>query len=269
MAGAVGQVARAAAKRATPTFAVLLVLVLATTFPAACGRERSPEAADAPTRVPRVLLAGDSVMSELAAGIRAALGPRVDARYVISPAVAEDHTLAAALRREVAASEPDVVVLLVGTWEAPAVLAGDGWDRDYRVRVAPFIDEVTAAAQLVWLGHPPTRDPAESLRLAAVNAVWSELAATTDALTYVDAGRGVAPDGAFHTLLDRPGGGRAVVRNLDGRHLCPDGIVLMAREVLGPLTQLLGSDPAPAWEQGAWRDDPETIRFPQQCPEGP
>lgn len=268
MARAVGQVARAAANRATSTLALLLVLVLATTFPAACGRERPPEA-DAPTRVPRVLLAGDSVMSELAAGIRAALGPHVDARYVISPAVAEDHTLAAALRREVVASEPDVVVVLIGTWEAPAVLAGDGWDQDYRERVAPFIEDVTATTQLVWLGHPPTRDPAESLRLAAVNAVWSELAATTDALTYVDAGRGVAPDGAFHTLLDRPGGGRAVVRNLDGRHLCPDGIVLMAQEVLGPLTELLGSDPAPAWEQGAWRDDPETIRFPQQCPEGP
>jgi hypothetical protein len=65
-----------------------------------------------------------------------------------------------------------------------------------------------------------------------------------------------------------PDGRQVLVRQIDGRHLCPDGVVLEGRVVLAELAERYDLEITDEWESGPWRDDPAVYEFPQLCPDG-
>lgn len=227
--------------------------------------------------VDRVVFAGDSVMRELASGLVTAVeGGGVDASYVLQPALANQPDLAGWERR-LADQQVDVVVLLVGNWEALFTDTGEpGWEERYVDEVFdPFVEVVTeAGAELVVLGYPPNDIPAEADRFDELNALWEAEAAADhdDGLVYVDAGAAVSdpigdPDGTYATSLDVPGEGEVQVRQTEGLHLCPPGVVLMAEPVLDLLAERYGVEAGEGWEDGDWRREPEHFELPELCPD--
>lgn len=217
---------------------------------------------------PTLLLLGDSVMQEVAAGVDAAFGPAVETTYVGTPTLGDDLHFAEEWERLRAEDPPELVVVMVGTWELLLVSEQSEWEASYRRNLDPIVRAITEDSELVWLIHPPLQDPASDARLDQLTAIWADLPHQYDGVSTLDAGRAVAPDGEFHTLLTVADGRELLVRQLDGRHLCPEGVVLVAGAVIDEVGPLLGADPQPGWEDGAWRDDELVFPNPELCPLG-
>lgn len=271
---------------------LVVLLALASVAAAACGSggegstdpavpTPSPPSttgdADGGPAVEQVVFAGDSVMRELASGLVTAVeGGGVEASYVLQPALANQPDLPGWEQR-LADQEVDVVVLLVGNWEALFTdTSTPGWEERYVEGVLdPFVDVITAGgAELVILGYPPNEIPAEAARFDELNALWEAEAAADpdDGLVYVDAGAAVSdpigdPAGTYATALDLPGEGEVQVRQTEGLHLCPPGVVLMAEPVLGLLAERYGVEAGDGWEDGDWRREPEHFELPELCPD--
>lgn len=224
---------------------------------AACGVGSSGERDTSDALVvgePTILFAGDSVMEELAAGLSAALDGVADTSYIGVSTIAGDPaaptTWASLLEQEA----PDLVVVMVGAWEVLSPPASSNHAISYQAAVAPFVEVLTASTEVLWLGYPSLqREYDVTIDELAVH--WSQLAARHERVSFLDAGEAVEADGAFRTLLD-VGGREVLVRQLDGRHLCQDGVVLMAWVVLDELEERFGVRPTPGWETGDWRQAP-------------
>lgn len=217
----------------------------------------------------RVLLVGDSVAGELAGPLEAAFAESgSDATFSLLPAVSSP-TIRADAARILEHEQPDVVVVLIGTWEATAVETDvEGWEERYTTGVLePFVAQVQeAGAEVVWLGYPVVANEAEAARHAAMNGVYAELAEQHDGVTYVDAGAAVAgPDGTFQDELDL-GAGPELVRAGDGTHLCPAGGALVTAAVVDHLVAERGLEADEGWEDGPWRHDPGGFAEPELCP---
>jgi hypothetical protein len=245
---------------------ILAVLLLASS----CGADEQRVQAEtgvettSPSAEPTILLAGDSVMQELAWGLVAALDGSADARYVGLPDIAGNAAAPAEWQQMlVADGAPDLVVVLVGTWEAIRAAELPGDHDVYPAGVAPWLDVVTAETDVLWLGYPKPQVE-ESFTNEELVGYWSALPDAYPNVEFLDAGAALEQDGAFRTLLDVDGR-QVLVRQIDGRHLCQDGVVLMGRVVLAELQQRFDLEPAPGWETGAWRD-PVAFEEDGLCP---
>jgi hypothetical protein len=223
----------------------------------------------APPEPVRVVFTGDSVMDQVAAALTAALqGPLVETSFTATIAVADKPETVTGWQAALAVDPPDLVVVLVGTWEQDVVVAAQAegaWPAPYLDRVTPFLDVLAAAGtDVLWLRYPPGAAEAAA-PIAALNAAIAAMPDRFPGVSELDAGGAVAGPYGEHvrTVVDDDGVTR-VVRE-PGVHLCPDGVVLVARRVVAELAARLDVEPNPAWEQAAWRSDPALFTDPLAC----
>jgi peptidoglycan/LPS O-acetylase OafA/YrhL len=293
-----------AASAAAPAAAVVLVGVIVATASPPVSRTAAPAVASPPissttTAAPRVslnpgrtptaadplrvLLVGDSVMVDASPGIEAAIEATGVAAVEPGGFPGFGLTYTKSWRRDwtdmVAKVRPDVVVVLLGAWDADNALAHPpDW-------YAGVVDDATAilaerGARVVWLGWPPTRPPAVAgraepdydhieLQRDTVDAAFRTVADRhAGDVAYVDTGSTLSlPDGSFSAFLPDPTTGAMVrARKHDNTHFCPSGAERMGRLVLGALTPVFALPaPPPTWTAGDWRADPRYDDPPGAC----
>lgn len=222
----------------------------------------------------RVIFAGDSLMGNLAPATTAALngGGSADARFVLSPSVARDPTVQVLWQSQIEEFDPDVIVLLIGTWEnaAEGGSPGDpGWREVYEPTVLdPFVQLLTSqGAQVIWIGMPAVSDPDRTWDYVALNQVYADLPNRYPGqVTFVDGGAAVSsPEGGYVEVIPIPGGGEIRLRRTDGTHLCPDGAVLIARPTLRQIVEDWNVPLLEGWETAPWRL-PENVEKAFECP---
>jgi uncharacterized protein len=226
----------------------------------------------------RVIFAGDSLMSNLAPAAVAALngGGAADARFVLNPSVARDPTVQVLWQAQIDEFDPDVIVMLIGTWEnaaegrAEGGTPGDpGWRESYEPNVVdPFVQLLTSGgADVIWIGMPAVVDPEKTWDYVALNQVYADLPNRYPGqVQYVDGGAAVsAPEGGYVEVIPIPGGGEIRLRRTDGTHLCPDGVVLIARPTLRTIVHDWNVPLLANWETAPWRL-PENVEKPEECP---
>lgn len=230
----------------------------------------------------RVLLVGDSVMVDAAPGIEAALEATGAAavEHGAFPGFGLTHT--ASWRRDwattVAEVRPDVVVALLGAWDAAeAIERGREW-------YATVVDDATAVlsaggARVVWLGWPPTRPPAIAGRpepdyevidreRALLDATFAAVAARRPGdVAFVSTGPPLTLDGGeFSAFLPDATGEIVRARKRDNTHFCPAGAERLGRYVLAGLTPVYALPaPDPAWVSAGWRSDRRFDDPPGAC----
>jgi hypothetical protein len=220
----------------------------------------------------RVVFAGDSVMADLAPAAIDALnrGGATEAKFILAPGVSTDPATEVLWRQQLDSFDPEVVVLLVGTWETKGGLGSPdapGWRARYDTEILdPFVELVTGdGAELIWIGMPAVVDPQSTLLLTELNMAYAALSDRFDAVTYIDGGEYVsAPTGGFAEFLDGPGGLERV-RRVDGLHLCPDGSTRLSEPVLDEVVTQWNVPVADDWRQGDWRLPPALLK-PEECP---
>jgi peptidoglycan/LPS O-acetylase OafA/YrhL len=300
-----------AARIAAPATAVVLVAVIVATASPAADRTAEPVVASPPTsfdgtpsttsttaapqpvldpgRTPtaadplRVLLVGDSVMVDASPGIEAAIEATGVATVEPGGSAGFGLTYTKSWRSDwtdmVRNVRPDVVVVLLGAWDADNALAhAPGW-------YAGVVDDATAVlaaggARVVWLGWPPTHPPAvagrpepdydhiERQRDTVDSAFRTVAERHPGGVAYVDTGATLSrADGSFSAFLPDPTTGAMVrARKHDNTHFCPSGAERMGRLVLGVLTPVFALPaPSPTWTSGDWRDDPRYDDPPGAC----
>jgi hypothetical protein len=224
----------------------------------------------------KVVFLGDSVMFDVAAALEPAL-EQVPGTVVASrPWFAYGLDLSRDTydwRKEwpevLEQEQPDVVVVLAGF--------GDMWPKatapadqrpetpQWRAKYTRVVDDATkvltaGGAKVVWIGLPWVADTNIYFtdiraRVASANQVFRAEVAKLPGSAFVDAA----------TLLAGPGGGYALdvvedgrvvqLRKPDGLHLCPAGVVRVARAAGEAVTSMFGADLPTGWEGGAWRSD--------------
>jgi hypothetical protein len=219
----------------------------------------------------RVLFAGDSVMADLAPAAIAALDAgTADARFMLAPGVALDATSRVLWQSQIESFDPEVVVVLVGTWETDGDLGppgGDEWRARYDSEILdPFVELVTSEdADLVWVGMPAVAEAEATFLLADLNAAYAALPDRFDSVTYLPGGEFVsAPGGGFAEFLDGPNGPERV-RRVDGLHLCPGGAIRIAEPVVGEILEQWNVAIDETWRTGSWTRPPEFPK-PEECP---
>ena len=220
----------------------------------------------------RVILAGDSVMADLAPAVIDALGRggSVEAKFVLAPGVALDATSTVLWRQQLSTFDPEVIVVLVGTWETDGDLGPPGrlgWRARYdREVLDPFVELVTGeGAELIWVGMPAVRDATSTFLLAELNAAYGGLADRHEQVTYVPGGEFVsAPDGGYAEFLEGPDGLERA-RRVDGLHLCPAGAIRLAEPVIDAIADRWNVPRADDWQTGDWRRPPALLK-PEECP---
>ena len=301
-----------AARVAAPATAVVLVGVIVATASPAPERGARPVVAAPPTstgggtpsttsttaaprpilhagRVPtaadplRVLLVGDSVMVDASPGIEAAIEATGVAKVEPGAFPGFGLTYTKSWRSDwtemVKKVHPDVVVVLLGAWDADNALAHPP---DWYAGVVADATAVLAGdgARVVWLGWPPTHPPAVAgrpepdyghieLQRDTVDTAFRTVADRHPGdVAYVDTGATLSlPDGSFSAFLPDPTTGAMVrARKHDNTHFCPSGAERMGRLVLGALTPVFAL-PAPSatWTSGRWRTDPRFDDPPGAC----
>jgi hypothetical protein len=251
--------------------AIVIVLVaIATT----CGSQAEPDEADgAPvTTVPpeeiTVVLAGDSVAENLAAPLRASLQGSAETHYVATLTIPRNaHRIF--WDSVLLDYAPDVVVVLIGTWEIDRVLGETDYPQSYETGVVdPFIEQTTSTgADIVWIGMPSTRS-ARTPIMRNLDGVYREAVLRHGAgATYIDADD-VLTDraGRWTQTLPGPDGTPESLRGDDGAHLCPAGAVRVVGQVLDVLAQEWPITSPAGWETGPWRTAPSEP-YPAICAE--
>ncbi len=240
------------------------------TAPASAGDERRPTA-EQPLRV---LMAGDSLLADLSLAIASTVqdGGRAVARLAEEPSVPRDDATRRRWRQRLARFDPEVIVILIGVWEAMATgapgrypLGSTAWERTYRQRLLdPYLELLTSrGAKVVWIGMPPVLNPRRQRGFTAMNRAVRHLAEQSTDLTYVPGDRILArPNGSWTAFLPGPQGNPQRVRRVDTTHLCAWGAVRLARPVLRHLQRQWAIPLAPNWPYRNWR-----WVFPRsQCP---
>lgn len=242
-----------------------------------CSQDAGPADAAPPTTLPphrdptathplRVVLAGDSVMLDnLEFGFVAALneGGEALASQVWLLSLTRDVSSRLQLKRTMRAQDPDLLVVAQGVWELDAVeddMHDPGWREHYEQDVVrPFVDRVTAdGAEVLWIGIPAWNNPPGATDLATLQDVYREVAADDDRVAFLDAADYVDdPSGAFTYQLPGPDGTPEPVRNRDGLHLCPAGVVRVVAPALAWIQQQWRVTVAPGWRHAGWDHGPD------------
>lgn len=136
----------------------------------------------------------------------------------------------------------EAVVFLVGGNDAQDVkwkgrvldVDSRAWLDLYRLRVAEAMEIATAGGRrLYWVGQPIMKDDTYGDRMARLNEVYDEVAATHEGVTYVDAWSLFAgADGKYAAYLRDDDGQRVRMRQADGIHLTRAGADRLAAGVL-------------------------------------
>ncbi len=227
----------------------------------------------------RVALAGDSVMAGLAPAVEAALerGGAADVRFVLTPSILRDPTIRFTWERQLEQFDPEVVIMFVGTWESRLVedesgqavpMSDPAWRGRYERQVLdPWIELITSGgARVVWIGSPVVANPEANLLFAGLNTVFEALPSRFAGVRYLDSSTALRGDTAgYSPVIVGPGGTLLRARQVDGLHLCPDGAVVLGREVVKVLVDDWQVPVGEGWEAGDWRDDPSLFP-PGTCP---
>lgn len=268
---------RSVGRRGPLTAPIALAIALAIGSVAGCSpgaprADQSPPTTLPPHRDPtaahplRVVLAGDSVMLDnLEFGFVAALndGGEALASQVWLLSLTRDVSSRLQLKRTMRAQDPDLLVVAQGVWELDAVeddMHDPGWREHYEQEVVrPFVDRVTAhGAEVLWIGIPAWNNPPGATDLATLQDVYREVAADDDRVAFLDAADYVDdPSGAFTYQLPGPDGTPEPVRNRDGLHLCPAGVVRVVAPALAWIQQQWRVTVAPGWRHAGWDHGPD------------
>ncbi len=232
--------------------------------------ERRPTADD-PLRV---LMAGDSIMADVSLAIASTVqdGGRAVARLAEEPSIPRDEATRDRWRQRLARFDPEVIVILIGVWEAMATgapgqypLGSVEWERAYRERLLdPYVELLASrGAKVVWIGMPPVLDAQRQRGFNAMNRAVRHLAEESAALTYVPGDQILArPDGSWTAFLPGPQGNPQRVRRIDTTHLCAWGAVRLARPVLRFMVRQWDIPLAENWPYRNWR----WVFPPEECP---
>ena len=231
-----------------------------------------------PMAVERVTLAGDSVMAGLEPALSAALGAgEVESDFILTPSVLRDATVRFTWGQRLEEFGPDVIVMLVGTWEAGAAVSGVGqsaggledpaWGESYVTDVLePWAELLTAdGAQVVWVGAPVTADEGNNFVFAILNAAYRDLAERNDSVHYIESSTILSDDDGQYTHASTlPSGEYVRTRQTDGLHLCAQGAIDLAGAVLDEIGVFGELSVPPGWQDGDWRQD--QAYPPEYCP---
>lgn len=115
----------------------------------------------------------------------------------------------------------------------------DGWNAEYRRRVAGTMDLLKADNRLViWVGQPIMRSAELSERMAALNSIYKEEAAKRPWVRYFDLWPlFVTSSGAYDPYIADDDGEVKLMRNPDGVHLVRDGGEKAARHIMELIKQ--------------------------------
>lgn len=221
----------------------------------------------------RVVLAGDSVMNGLAPAIATALNEGGDSavQFDLAPSIARDTASRVLWQQQLEQTRPDLVVMLIGTWERGDANFEPGdpnWAPWYQEQVLdPFAEMVTGSgARILWIGMPAVASESDTLQLVALNSQFAALAERDDAVDYVEGGDFLnGPDGGYTDRLPAADGTVERVRRVDGLHLCPGGSERLAVPVIEYAQQQWNVRVAEGWESMPWREPP-TLDHPEECP---
>lgn len=215
----------------------------------------------------RVIMSGDSVMVDnLAHAFTFALneGGESMATQVWVLAISRDVSAQVELERIIRDQEPDLVIVSMGVWELDAVEARmheAAWRERYvRDVLAPFVDGVTAGgAEVLWIGIPRWNNaPEQADDLATLQDVYREFAAGDDRVSFLDGADYVdTPSGAFTYELPGPNGQPVQVRNPDGLHYCPEGVIRAVTPALAWIRQRWRVNVAAGWKSASWDIGPD------------
>jgi hypothetical protein len=161
-----------------------------------------------------------------------------------------------ALTDDVAAHDPEVVVVFLGANDGQGIVLPDGtavqtvddprWAVEYQRRVGAVMDSLRADGRtVVWVGQPPMRGAEFDGIMKHVNAAYVAEAASRPWVAYVDPATIVGgPGGAYADLVADPAGNPTAVRSTDGIHLSRAGADLVSAQILAQVRQRAGLPPA-------------------------
>jgi hypothetical protein len=217
-----------------------------------------------------VLAVGDGVMFDLEPAVAAAFGaetvttPR--AYFGMALSRPEQFDWRATWRDELAATRPDVVVVLQGVWDARTVtIAGrvyepstTDWIQWYTGVVRDALDLLTSTgAEVVWVSTLAEPDATKDRAIAAINTVARSVVAGRRGARWLDGNVVLAhrPDG-YRRTVTAADGTEVALRKVDGEHLCAEGAARLAaavREAAGFYFVVSADN---GWRTGSWRNDP-------------
>ncbi|MCC7364901.1 MAG: DUF459 domain-containing protein [Dehalococcoidia bacterium] len=150
--------------------------------------------------------------------------------------------------------KPEVMVVVFGgndsqgikTPEGKIYQPGDeGWAQEYARRVAGTMDVLRAEGRLVvWVGQPVMRSAEFTDRMAELNAIYQEAAASRPWIRYVDLFSLFAtPSGTYDAYLADDDGDVVLMRQADGIHLSRDGGDRAAKAIMDAIYAEAGVQP--------------------------
>jgi hypothetical protein len=157
-----------------------------------------------------------------------------------------------ALADDVAAHDPEVVVVFLGANDGQGIVLPDGtpvqtvadprWAVEYQRRVGDLMDSLEADGRMVvWVGQPPMRGTEFDGIMKLVNAAYVAEATSRPWVAYVDPATIVGgPGGAFADVVVDPAGNPTQVRSTDGIHLSRAGADLVSAQILALVRQRAG-----------------------------
>jgi hypothetical protein len=157
-----------------------------------------------------------------------------------------------ALADDVAAHDPEVVVVFLGANDGQGIVLPDGtpvqtvadprWTVEYRRRVGALMDSLKADGRLVvWVAQPPMRGAEFDGILKIVDAAYAAEAASRPWVAYVDPATIIGgPGGSFVDVVTDPSGNPTEVRSQDGIHLSRAGADMVSAQILAQVRQRAG-----------------------------
>ncbi len=221
----------------------------------------------APVTADTVLLLGDSGMLSLGPPLTAALEASGTSKVIQGAALGFGLTPPFPWRdawtQSIAENQPDLVIMMMGGWDANFV------EEQGKAAYLAVVDEAVAIlsqgrAHILWLPMMPGMGKDTS----GVDAVYAELPARYPGVVrnplVADVLRG--PTGDYPKYLFSPDGSTLVLRGGDGWHLCQDGGALLTESIMTAAARRgWSSPPVPGWETGSWRDQPAYDDPPGGC----
>jgi hypothetical protein len=227
------------------------------TSPQAGGAEASPAAVELRTPTAddplRLWVGGDSMAQVFgpalatAAGATGLVEPTVHYEMASGLTRPDYFDWPGALRADVAATDPEVLVAVFGVNDGQGIVLPDGtpipdvadprWAAEYRRRVADLMDDLRADDRLVlWVLLPPMQDADYGARMAIVTEAVAAEAASRPWVVTVDAAASLADAaGAFAETVPDAAGATVDVRLGDGIHLTEAGADRLAAQVMEAL----------------------------------
>ncbi len=219
----------------------------ATTIPATTTMATTPPPRTVTAEDPlRVALLGDSTMTELGAALQKALAAtgvarsEVDARISSGLSRPDFFDWPAHVVQVLPEQDPEVIITIFGGNDAQGFVV-DGavldfgtpeWITEYRRRVSTMMTLMSdAGRKVIWIGQPTMRSESFDAKIAVLNQIYADQAATFERVEFVDSKPFISPAGyrAYGPGVD---GTDVQLRAIDGIHLTREGGAVIAVPVL-------------------------------------